>query len=73
VVGAFNGAIPLLKSPVAQKLAASIVQVDARHAAAFGLKREEEPAPEAFDPVRTEYLALSSVVRFTGPIESPSG
>lgn len=73
VVGAFNGAIPLLESPAAQKVAASIVQVDARHSAALAIEAKEEPAPEAFDPARTEYEALNSVIRFTGPIESPSG
>jgi rubrerythrin len=71
-VGAYNGAIPLLKSKQAKRLASSIAQVDARHAAALSLQDNEEPAPEAFDPVRSEFQALNSLIRFTGPNESPS-
>lgn len=67
-IGAYNGAIPLLKSEDLLRLAASIVQVEGRHAAAVALRGENEPAPEAFDAVRTEYEALRSVIRFTGPI-----
>jgi hypothetical protein len=65
-IGAYNGAIPLLKSKDAVDLTASIVQIDGRHAAAVALRGEDEPAPEAFDPVRTEYEALNSVVKFAG-------
>jgi hypothetical protein len=71
-VGAYNGAIPLLKSKEAQRLASSIVQVEGRHAATVALRGGEEPAPEAFDPVRSEYAALDSVIRWAGPIDSPS-
>jgi rubrerythrin len=73
VVGAYNGAVPLIKSEEALRLAASIVQVEGRHAAVLALQGNEEPAPEAFDPVRSEYQALDSVIRFAGPINSPTG
>ena len=66
VVGAYNGAIPLIRSQDALNLAASIVQVDAGHAAAVAIRGNDEPAPEAFDPIRTEYQALNSVLRFVG-------
>lgn len=72
-IGAYNGAIPLIKSPEALRLAASIVQIEGRHAAVVSLSAEGgEPAPEAFDPVRDEYSALNSIIRWAGPINSPS-
>ncbi len=73
-IGAYNGAIPLLKSKEAVRLTSSIVQVEGRHAAVVSLQEKEGPgpAPEAFDPVRNEYTALSAVIRWAGPINSPS-
>jgi rubrerythrin len=66
-IAAYNGAIPKLKSKHLMALAASIVQVEGRHAAALRIERKQEPAPEAFDAARTEIDALSSIERFSGP------
>jgi rubrerythrin len=66
-IAAYNGAIPKLKSNDSVALAASIVQVEGRHAAAIRIQRKQEPAPEAFDAARREIDALSSVERFAGP------
>jgi rubrerythrin len=48
-ISAYNGAVPELESNEALALAASIVQVEARHAAAIRLQNGQEPAPEGFD------------------------
>jgi rubrerythrin len=65
-VGAYNGAIPSLKSAEAMALASSIVQVEGRHAATVLVHYKEEPAPEPFDVGTTEYSALVSIEQFTG-------
>jgi hypothetical protein len=65
-VGAYNGAIPLFESEDLRGLAASIAQVEGRHAAIVLLQRGEEPSPEAFDPGRTRFQSAISVERFTG-------
>jgi Ferritin-like domain len=65
-VGAYNGAIPSLKSAEARQLAGSIVQVDGRHAAAARIPLNEEPAPEAFDRGLNENSAITLVQQFTG-------
>ncbi len=44
--------------------AGSIVQVEARHAAAIRLQNKEEPAPEAFDPSLDEAQVLKAVEPF---------
>lgn len=67
VVAAYNGAIPTIESKELQAMAASIVQVEGRHAAAVRIQRKEEPSPEAFDLAHNEVEALNSVERFTGP------
>lgn len=48
-VGAYNAAGPLLKSKEVLGAAGSIVQIEARHAAAIRLARGNAPAPSAFD------------------------
>lgn len=65
-IGAYNGAIPSLKSEQARELACSIVQVEGRHAAAVRMPNKEEPAPEAFDVGLLEDTAIDSVLQFTG-------
>ena len=44
--------------------AGSIVQVEARHAAAIRLQNREEPAPVAFDPALPEAKVLKAVEPF---------
>jgi hypothetical protein len=66
-VGAFNYAIPKLKSKKARELAATIVQVDARHAAIMRQESKEEPAPFAFDTGVNEQGSVIEIEKFTGP------
>jgi len=63
-VSAYNGAGPLIKSKEVLGAAGSIVQVEARHAAAIRLQNSEEPAPEAFDPSLDEAQVLKAVEPF---------
>lgn len=65
-VKAYNGAIPVIQSGEARRLAGSIVQVEGRHAAAVRLALREEPTPESFEAGRREYEARSSIEEFTG-------
>jgi hypothetical protein len=65
-IGAYNGAIPEIKSKEARELACSIVQVEGRHAAAVLLQNGEPPAPEAFDKGESEFNSIASVVKYTG-------
>jgi serine-rich repeat adhesion-like glycoprotein len=63
-VSAYNGAAPQIKSKEVLAAAGSIVQVEARHAAAIRLQNGEEPAPDTFDPTLDEAMVLKAVEPF---------
>jgi rubrerythrin len=63
-VGAYNGAAPAIESKEVLGAAGSIVQVEARHAAAIALQNGAEPAPEAFDKALEEKEVLKAVEPF---------
>jgi hypothetical protein len=63
-VSAYNGAAPMIKSKEVLGAAGSIVQVEARHAAAIALQNGQEPAPSAFDSTLTEKQVLKAVEPF---------
>jgi rubrerythrin len=63
-VGAYNGAGPMIKEKAILEAAGSIVQVEARHAAAIRLQNKEEPAPAAFDEGLEEKKVLKAVEPF---------
>lgn len=63
-VSAYNGAAPSIKSKEVLAAAGSIVQVEARHAAAIRLQNGAEPAPDAFDPSLDEAQVLKAVEPF---------
>jgi serine-rich repeat adhesion-like glycoprotein len=63
-VSAYNGAAPMIKSKEVLTAAGSIVQVEARHAAAIRLQNKEEPAPAAFDTPLDEKQVLKAVEPF---------
>jgi hypothetical protein len=60
-VGAYNGAAPGISSKAVLGSAGSIVQVEARHAAAIRLMNGAEPAPVAFDPALSKAKVLAAV------------
>ena len=63
-VSAYNGAAPMITSKDVLEAAGSIVQVEARHAAAIALQNGNEPAPDAFDKTMTEAQVLKAVQPF---------
>jgi rubrerythrin len=63
-VSAYNGAAPAIESKEVLGAAGSIVQVEARHAAAIALQNGMEPAPDAFDPALEEKEVLKAVEPF---------
>jgi serine-rich repeat adhesion-like glycoprotein len=63
-VSAYNGAAPGIKSKEVLEAAGSIVQVEARHAAAIALQNGAEPSPLAFDPALSEAKVLKAVEPF---------
>jgi len=65
-VGAYNGAGPSIKNKDVLAAAGSIVQVEARHAAAIRILNGMEPAPEAFDKpldVATVTKAITPLIK----------
>jgi hypothetical protein len=61
-VGAYNGAAPSLKSKAVLASAGSIVQIEARHAAAIDLLINKSPTPNGgFDKPLTEAQVLAAV------------
>jgi len=65
-VSAYNGAAPMIKSKEVLSAAGSIVQVEARHAAAIALQNSQEPSPSAFDAPLSEKQVLKAVEPFLG-------
>jgi Ferritin-like domain len=63
-VGAYNGAGPSLTNKALLAAAGSIVQIEARHAAAIRLLNGQEPAPSAFDASLEEKAVLKAVEPF---------
>jgi rubrerythrin len=63
-VSAYNGAAPSIKSKEVLAAAGSIVQVEARHAAAVRLLDKKDPAPEAFDKTLSMDQVLKAVQPF---------
>jgi Ferritin-like domain len=63
-VSAYNGAGPKIKSKAILGAAGSIVQIEARHAAAIRLMAGLAPAPNAFDPKLEAAQVLKAVKPF---------
>jgi rubrerythrin len=65
-VSAYNGAAPSIESAEVLGAAGTIVQVEARHAAAIRIKNGASPAPDAFDKPLAAKQVLSAVKPFIG-------
>jgi rubrerythrin len=63
-VSAYNGAAPAIKSKEVLAAAGSIVQIEARHAAAVRLLSKKDPAPMAFDESANTKQVLKAVKPF---------
>lgn len=62
-VSAYNGAAPLIESPEVLASAGTIVQIEARHAAAIRMLVGEDPAPASFE----EDLPMGQVMKAVTP------
>jgi ferritin-like protein len=60
-VGAYDGAAPAIGSKAVLAAAGSIVQIEARHAAAIRLRNKVTPAPAAFDAAISKGAVLKAV------------
>jgi hypothetical protein len=63
-VSAYNGAAPMIQSKDVLGAAGSIVQVEARHAAAIRLQNGADPSPDAFDKTLAKAQVLKAVKPF---------
>ena len=63
-VSAYNGAAPAIRSKDLLATAGAIVQVEARHAAAIRLQRNQPPSPLAFDRTLDTQQVLDAVDPF---------
>jgi hypothetical protein len=63
-VSAYNGAAPMIQSKEVLGAAGSIVQVEARHAAAIRLMNGADPSPAAFDSTLGKNQVLKAVKPF---------
>ena len=63
-VAFYNGAGEFIHSPEIVLSVAQIVQVEARHAAALRLERDQNPAPDAFDKGATLEDSFASTVPY---------
>jgi len=63
-VSAYNGAAPMIKSAAVLGAAGSIVQVEARHAAAIRLLNGQPPAETGFDQTLSKNQVLTAVKPF---------
>lgn len=63
-VSAYNGAAPSIKSKEVLAAAGTIVQIEARHAAALRMAGMQEPAPEAFDQAFARQKVLDAAAPF---------
>ena len=63
-VSAYNGAAPAIQDAKVLAAAGSIVQVEARHAAAIRSLRGQQPAPDAFDKALEQQQVLDAVKPF---------
>jgi len=60
-VSAYNGAVAAIASPEILAAAATVAQVEARHAAAVRLARGHQPAPDAFDAALERSQAIANL------------
>jgi hypothetical protein len=63
-VAAYNGAAPMIKSKDVLAAAGSIVQIEARHAAAIRFLKGDNPTRGAFDPTLKKGQVLKAVKPF---------